>query len=227
MKYLFAFSVYLLLFISSSNCSKAQNRHFDSVTLDNGTQIPYSFHLPDNYDPQKSYPILIAPGDGTPGSDFSFFWRGANTAKYGWILVESPAVFQEDRGKKTEALLSALESNFSAEGGKFHAIGWSANSGSVFRKVMSMPDRFHSITGIPGHPSNRQESELIKLKNIRVHFIVGANDGYWLNQAKSTEAALKELEVNVLLDIIPKGGHVLKELRGDGLMEKMERMRSN
>lgn len=207
------------------NCTYAQNRYFDTATAESGTEIPFSYHLPDNYDATKPYPVIIAPGDGTQGSDFSFFWRGTDTGKYGWILVETPAVFQSDGGASTEKIFCTLRGKFKIEGNKFHLIGWSGNSGSVFRKAQAFAYELHSVTGFPGHPSTTDDANLLKLKPVKVNFIVGSNDSYWLNQARSVHGKLQDLEVESYLEIVPNGGHVLSELIGDGLFERLEKLR--
>lgn len=217
--------LFILSLLAQVNCTFAQNRYYDNVRTEDGAEIPFSYHLPDQYDQTKSYPIIIAPGDGTPGSDFSFFWRGADTGKYGWILVETPAVYQSDQGKSTEALLCALREKFKPEGSKFHLIGWSGNSGSVFRKAQAFAYELHSVTGFPGHPSTTDEAGLLKLKPLKVSFIVGSNDSYWLTQAKNIHQRLIDLEVESYLEIVPDGGHVLSELIGDGLFERLEKLR--
>ena len=90
---------------------------------------------------------------------------------------------------------------------------------------LQIPQYFTSITGIPGHPRTKVEESLKKLKGVKIQNIVGGNDGYWLRSAKEFESLYEMLGIDHTLDIIPNGGHVLKELVGSGFMQRMERMR--
>lgn len=201
-------------------------KHYGTVTLENGESLPYAYHLPQGYDPERAYPVLIGPGDGTPGSDNSFFWK-EDPSEYGWIVVETMAFLENAPVETTRRLLDHLEQQFKVEGGRFHAVGYSRGGAPTFRVVLALADRFQSITGIPGHPTATDEATLSRLKTMKVQFIVGENDGYWRRESERAHRLLQALGVDTRLEIIDDGGHVLRELVGRGFMERMQRLRED
>jgi predicted peptidase len=209
--------------ILSGNFSIAQNsRKYDSFEF-SGDEFAYAYHLPANYDSLISYPVLIGPGEGTPDSDKSFFWNVEDTGKFGWILIEFSLWKQNSNVVK--ALMEKLNKRFNVEGDKFHIVGFSANSASSFGHAIANPDLFHSVTGMPGHPASNNKSQMEALVNVKVQSIVGEKDTYWLKAAKDFEIIYKEVGVNSILDVIPDGEHILRDLIGKGFIEKMEEMR--
>lgn len=196
-----------------------------SITGNDGQRIPYAYHLPDGYDANRSYPVFIAPADGTRDSDHSFFWRVDNPSQFGWILVETPAVFEANRVSRTQELMDHLLQQYKVEGGKFYIAGWSANSGPMFEVPLALPQYFHGVIAIPGHPRSSDRATLQALEDVHVLIIVGANDGYWLTQARSTHQKLQDLGINSTLDIIDNGGHVLTDLIGKGFLDRVDELR--
>ena len=122
--------------------------------------------------------------------------------------------------------MKTLKEKFKVEGEKFHIVGFSANSSSIFSHVISNPDYFHSVTGIPGHPSTKNTAQIKSLKDVKIQNIVGEKDGYWLKAAEEFNELYLSLEINSTLDIVPEGEHVLQHLVGEGFIQKMERMRN-
>ena len=220
----FLFKTLFLLFMII-NIPLMANRHFESIDLGNGKEIPFAYTLPDNFDAGKTYPVLIGPGDTHAGSEAGFFWRKNLPKGLGWILVETTVFFESNDKELMTKLLDHLQRKFKVENNKFHTVGFSANSSKIFKTALSLANRFASITGIPGHPTSRNPGELKQLKNTRVHFIVGENDGYWRRESERAHQQLKALGIETVLDVIPDGGHVLTDLIGAGFLEKMERMR--
>ena len=203
----------------------AAERQFETIELGGGKALTYGYHLPTDFDPEKTYPVLIGPGEVDAESKSGFFWRKNMPEKLNWILIETMSFFEGDANKNTAKLLDHLEKRFNVEGGRFHIVCFSANSSPIFRVVMAIPERFQSATGIPGHPSSSDKNTLKTLKNIRTQFIVGENDGYWRTASEKTQKELTELGYDSILDIIPNGGHILRDLIGEGFLMKMERMR--
>lgn len=219
----------LLLLCFLMNCSTAQNsisndlRKFEFFKMDDGSKWNYAYYLPKDFDPSKTYPVLIGPGEATPGSYRSFFWKkGKDT--FGWILVEF-AIFEGDGKGQVQALLKHLRKQFKVENNKFHVVGFSANSAPIFNLVLGLAEHFQSITGIPGHPRTSNKDELMKLTNTKVQFIVGQRDAYWLGAAKKSHQLLEELGIDSRLEIIPNGGHVLEELIGEGFLRRVSKLR--
>ena len=63
------------------------------------------------------------------------------------------------------------------------------------------------------------------LQDLEIQFVVGENDEYWQRSARKAHKELKETGVNSVLEIVPDGEHVMTELVGAGLMQKLEKLR--
>lgn len=200
-------------------------RQFETIDLGGGKSLSYGYHLPTDFDPEQTYPVLIGPGEVDAESKSGFFWRKNMPEKLDWILIETMSFFEGDAVKNTTKFLDHLQSRFKVEGGRFHVVCFSANSSPIFGVVLAIPERFQSATGIPGHPSTTDKNVLRALKNTRTQFIVGENDGYWRAASEKAHKILTELEYDSIIDIIPNGGHILRDLIGEGFLKKMERMR--
>ena len=111
-----------------------------------GESIPYAVHLPPGYDAEASYPVLIGPGDGEDGAEPGFYWR-TEAHIDGWIIVDAQ-LWESDTKDNIGALLDEVLTEFNVEGGKFHAVCWSANSAGIFELITDHSQRFHSITGM-------------------------------------------------------------------------------
>ena len=196
---------------------------YQEVATPSGQQIPYAVHLPDGFDSASTYPVLIGPGDGIEGQEAGFYWS-SDPHGHGWIIVDTHLWASEMQHGLT-AVLDAVLAEFNVEGGKFHAVCWSANSAGIFRLVTANADRFHSITGMAGNPSGVSKSDLAALQDVKVQFVVGENDAYWQRSARSAHESLVAGGVDSVLEIVPNGEHVMTELVGAGFMKKLEKLR--
>lgn len=187
-----------------------------------GKLFRYAYSVPKDYLKNKQYDVLIAPGGGTADDQNDFLFWGNHTENYNWILIETNATVRPKNTRQVAKFLEHLKQQFRPKGGKFHIMGFSANSAGAFKTVLSLPNYFHSITGVPGHPRTTSKKELVKLRHIKVNFIVGERDTYWLNSAKRYIRMLKEMGVSVQLQIVKNGGHVLREIIGDRFMEYLK-----
>jgi hypothetical protein len=196
---------------------------YRELTMPSGTGVPYAVHLPDGFDSEQTYPVLIGPGDGTEGEDPGFYWK-TDPHGHGWIIVDA-RLWEPATKKNLAALLDVLTADFNVEGDKFHAVCWSANSAGIFNLVIDHAARFHSITGMAGNPGSLSEADVQSLKEVKVQFVVGENDTYWQRSARSAHETLKVGGVDSVFEIVPDGEHVMVELVGQGFVEKLETLR--
>jgi len=216
-----------LLFSPSVIANEKGGKYAAAINLENGTQIGFSYHLPSTYQNGQSYPALIGPGNAKVEEEHGFFWR-YKPSSHGWIIIETPVMYELNEVQGAEAvskILDYMNTHYKIEGNKFHGIGWSANSGTAFNRVIALSDRFHSITGLPGHPRNISERVIQQLNNVKVNFIVGENDNYWLKKSKSAEHQLRKNGIVTFLEVVPNGEHVLQEMIDDGLFERLNKIR--
>lgn len=201
-------------------------RRYDVLDVGDAMGLPYSLDLPPDFDPKKTYPVLVAPGDAEPDPEEpgSLYW-GEDSVQRGWIVVESPSFVLADPVEKTRKLLDFVESEFHLEGGKVHLAAYSVASAGAFAVAMAMPQRVHSITVVPGYPVVERESELARLDGVIVNMIVGENDVAWLDEARLTHERLRRMGVTSYLEVIPGAGHVIEEMFGGELMNRIDALR--
>ena len=220
-KILSKFSPIIILAMISTAFSFSQNNKIEKVfTSKSEKKINYAYSLPQNFDSAKDYNVLIAPGGGTSDdSDDFILWRNCKN-NFDWILLETNATFGNSINTLKE-FLDYLNENLHVIENKFHIMGFSANSADTFNVALNLPNYFHSVTGVPGHPRTNNKSDLIKLRNMEVNFIVGENDTYWLNAAEKYNTMLKELSIEVKLNIVKNSNHKLTSIVGDRFIDYM------
>jgi len=200
-------------------------RIYDVLDVGDTVGLPYSVDLPVDFDSTKAYPVLVGPGDADPASALtaSLFW-GEDSRQRGWIVVESPAFVVDNPVEKTRKLLDHIAATYHVALGKFDIAGYDVNSAGAFLVAAAMPERFHSVSGLPGYPPPEVE-DLSQYKGVIVNFIVGENDEFWLNEARLAHQKLKKLGVETYLEIVPGGSHVLQELFGGEFMDRLDALR--
>ena len=126
-----------------------------------------------------------------------------------------------------EELLDELEDRYHVEGGKFHLAGCSAGGLSAFYMAITYPDRFHSLTGLPGLPPREfGDRDLLNLEGVHVsHFVGGEDSDSWVEGAKTTHEKLRKLGVDSKLTVLPRDGHIPETLFGDRFMNHMDKVR--
>ena len=189
-----------------------------------GKSFNYTIQLPLNYDKTKEYPVLIGPSEAESIKDESFYWQGVKNTQ-GWILIGYKIYRGTNRTAEIKALLEHLKTNYRVEGNKFHTVCFSANSASIFDLVMNMPNYFAGITGMAGNPNNSNKEKLKQLKDVKVQFVVGGRDTYWMRSAKKSQQLLQEFGIESTIEIIKNGEHVMKPLIGKGFLDRAERLR--
>ena len=194
-------------------------RHIEST----GEPIPFAIHLPPDFDAERSYPVLIGPGDAEEGSDPGFYWQTDPHIK-GWVIVDAQ-IWDTAGSGSFAALLDAVAMEINVEGGKFHAVCWSANSAAIFQLITDHAERFHSITGMAGNPRGVSAADIEALQAVKVQFVVGENDPYWQRSARDAYEKLLAGGVDTIFEIVPNGEHVMTNLIGEPFIQKLEKLR--
>ncbi len=189
-----------------------------------GKAFNYTIQLPLNYDATKEYPVIIGPSDAKSIKDESFYWQGVKDTQ-GWILIGYRIYSATNRTGEIIALLEHLKANYNVEGSKFHTVCFSANSASIFDLVMKIPSYFEGITGVAGNPNNGNKEKLKQLKGVKVQFVVGDRDSYWMRSAKKSHQLLQGLGLESTIEIIKNGVHVMRPLIGKGFLDRAARLR--
>jgi dienelactone hydrolase len=196
---------------------------YRQVESSSGAILPYAIHLPPEYDPDADYPVLLGPGDGEKGSDPGFYWQDEPHIE-GWIIVDAQ-IWDSATKRELDALLDAVAAEVNVEGGKFHAVCWSANSAGIFSLITKHANRFHSITGMAGNPGRLSSADIDALQTVKVQFVVGENDPYWQRSARDAYEKLIAGGVDSVFEIVPNGKHVMTDLIGAPFIQKLEKLR--
>ena len=212
-----------LALVSWQATAQDGNSLYKEFAYSDSRSFPYAVHLPEGFDASNTYPVLVGPGEATKGTDPGFYWA-TDPYSHGWIIVDAH-IWEKSATDYLDALLDHILDTYNVEGGKFHGVCWSGNSAGIFNLVIAHADRFHSITGMAGNPAQLSNRDVEALKEVRVQFVVGERDTYWMRSAKIAHEKLTKGGVDSRLDIIAGEEHVMRSLIGKGFMEKMERMR--
>ena len=208
---------------------------YQTIELKSGTMLEYALLLPENFDPDRMYPILLAlpPGPQTKEMvqwGLDNYWA-REAVKRGWIVLSPVApdgvlFFQGGEGVIPE-LLSRTAQLYQPEGGKYHVAGVSNGGISAFRVALNNVDKVQSVLAVPGFPrSDGDFQRLNSLVDIPVAMFVGEQDDGWVQQMEATEASLTELGGRVSLEVVAGEGHVIESLAGGGsLFDLLESFR--
>ena len=178
--------------------SAADSHEYYTLDLTDGSRLLYALVLPDDFDADKTYPVLLAmpPGPQTyqmVESGLLRFW-GKQAAERGWIVVSpvAPEGVLFFRGSEVHipVLLDHIQSKYKIEHDKFHIAGASNGGRSSFRVAGLYPERFLSITVLPGYPPTEEDvKHLSKLKSLPIHMFAGGDDVRWVKKMNETKEA--------------------------------------
>ena len=183
-----------------------------------GRVIEYALVLPDHFDKTAPYPVLLAlpPGDQSKHlveAGLHLYWE-AEAKKRGWVVI-SPAApdgesFYTGAEKELPNLLDEISKSVVFEGGKAHLAGVSNGGLSAYRVITEYPNRFLSLTVLPGFPPDaRALAALNRLKEIPVAAFVGGEDSGWVRDSRETKEKLDRLGIENILEVVSGEGHVI------------------
>jgi predicted esterase len=127
--------------------------------------------------------LALPPGDQTAEAAISGIARWASEfLRNGW-LVASPiapehTLFFQGGEAQLPVFMDQLSDRFGLEHAKINLFGISHGGNSAFRAATMMPNRFCSITVMPGFPVGPDAKTLGKLKLIPINFVVGSEDPF-------------------------------------------------
>jgi len=208
---------------------------YHEIEVVDGKSLRYALVLPEDFDPTKRYPVLLAlpPGPQTEPmveAGLGRYW-GEQAATRGWIVVSPIApggtFFHQGSETVIPALLDHIAEKYPIEHDKFHLAGASNGGRSSFRVATLYPDRFLSLTVLPGFPPETVDAaRLERIEQLPIAMFVGGEDERWIAAMQRTETDLRALGADVSLTILPGEGHVPPSLDGDVMMEHLERVRA-
>jgi predicted peptidase len=160
------------------------------------TTIHYKTVLPDNYDPAKTYPAVVALGGGPQTMDTvdRILDRNFRTEaeKRGYIVVAPAApngeYFFETADRIFPALLKIIQADYKIRDNKFHIAGPSNGGIASLHIAAAHPEYFLSATAFPGYMWKPTEAKLKAISKLCVYMYVGEHDPYMWHAEMKKEA---------------------------------------
>ncbi len=179
-------------------------------------------------------PVLLAlpPGDQSRAmvnAAHDLYWRD-EALRQGWTVVSPIAptgeVFRGDNLSLLHNLLTHIENTYAVEGGKVHLAGVSNGGRSAFELALRSPDRFASLSALPGMPDESSFEQLERLAGLPVAMYVGGDDEGWRDNMERAAERMRELNIPLQSFTIFEGeSHTPKSLNGTQLFNSLERFR--
>ncbi|HXJ03106.1 MAG TPA: hypothetical protein VNH44_17940 [Micropepsaceae bacterium] len=190
----------------------------------NGMMLHYKVVLPKDFDPEKTYPAVLAFPPG--GQDMDMVdatleqnYR-AQAEQRGYIVVEPAApdgaFFFEAGAGVFPAFLTKLTTDYKILDDKFHAAGNSNGGLSAFLIASRYPQYFWSVTGFPGFLQDATQKQIGALSRMCVHMFAGELDTGWPDEMRQQAALFRSFGFNVTLAVEKGQPHVIQTLTGPG-----------
>ena len=188
-----------------------------------GTTVRYKVVLPNEYDPAKAYPAILAFGGGpqtmnTVDSVVNRNFR-AEAEKRGYIVIAPAApddqLFFEDGARIFPDFLKMIQADYKIEGNKFHIAGPSNGGIAAFHVAAANPQYFLSVTAYPGYMWEPSAAKLRAISKMCVFMYVGENDQYMWHAEMMMEAEFLRSQGTLARYTVEKGQpHRLETLAG-------------
>ncbi|MBI1827129.1 MAG: nuclear transport factor 2 family protein [Planctomycetes bacterium] len=216
------------LTVLTSNSTRAQTggqTEYRNLKLANGARLRYALITPQVYEkrPNDPYPVLVAIPQGKQDEDMvelglNTYWEREAKLR-GWIVVSpmSPdgRFFHEGEKDVIPLLLDEIAKRFTVESGKFHLAGVGTGGVSAFHIAMHNPDRFRSLSVLPGFiESMDEQNKAAVLKDLSIKMYVGEKDYAWLPLMRNCHEALTKAGVDANLEVVNGEGHFMKIVQG-------------
>jgi len=209
----------------------------DKSTNIAGTAVHYKIILPDNYDPGKSYPGVLAFGGGPQTMDvventITRNWRD-EAERRGYIVVLPAApggvLFFEGGERIFPEFLDKILGDYKILDNKFHIAGVSNGGISAFHIAALHPQYFLSVTAFPGFLPEPTNARVQAISKLCINMHVGEFDQLgWTDQIQQQASMLKKKGLNVRFTIEKGQPHRLDTFAGNGakrLFDQFEQAR--
>ncbi len=209
----------------------------DKTATIKGTRVQYVVVLPNNYDPNKAYPAVLAfpPGGQdleTVHSTVDHVWKTQAETR-GYIVVEPAApggqMFFEGGDKIFPEFITKILSDYKITGGKLHIAGMSNGGLSAFLVASEYPQYAWSLTGFPGFLDDSTDAKLSALKGMCIAMYAGELDSGWPQEMAAQAKTLRAKGFPVFFAIEKGEQHVIETLRDAGahrLFDQFEQARA-
>lgn len=189
-----------------------------------GMNVNYKVALPNDYDPQKTYPAVLAfpPGSQDMQMVLSTLMQNwlPEQSKRGYIVVIPAAPngqeFVGDGAKIFPQFIENILHEYKIRDNKLHAAGMSNGGRSAFHIAAMYPQYFLSVTGFPGYLPDPTPQRVAALANMCIFMHVGEADTDWLMPMQKQLTLFRSNGYHVRLSVEKNEGHVMRSLSGSG-----------
>lgn len=189
-----------------------------------GTTVHYKVILPNQYDPAKAYPGVLAFSGGSQTMEIvdgtiRRFWRQqAEQRGYLMVLPAAPdgVLFFEGGERIFPKFLDEILADYKIRDNKFDITGMSNGGISSFHVAALYPGYFRSITVFPGYLPNDTNERIQNISKMCINMYVGELDTGWLEDMQRQSAKFRSMGLSVQFAIEKGQGHVPQTLAGDG-----------
>jgi predicted peptidase len=208
----------------------------DQSTTIAGMTLHYKVVLPKDYDPDKTYPAVLAfpPGPQTMQMVMVTLmqnWAG-EAQRRGFIVVIPAApngrLLVDEGARVFPQFLDQLLSEYKIRDSKFHIAGMSNGGLSAFHIAALYPQYFWSVTGFPGYLPDATPQRVAALANMCINMHVGELDSGWRQAMQEQAAAFRAKGMTVRMTVEKGQSHVISSLMGEGaarLFQEIEEAR--
>ena len=135
-------------------------------------------------------------------------WHEGMVAE-GFVVVSPVApktgLFTGASHRRLPALLDHVAERYAVESGRWHLFGISNGGRSALVVGSAYPNRFRSVTVLPG--ALARPASLDVLGSTPVTFVVGSEDGGWVQSSRAAHRSLSQRGGNSRLVVLEGQGH--------------------
>lgn len=211
-------TVLFLLFTSVALLAKI----YDKSTEVAGMTVRYKIALPQDYDPGKTYPAVLAFPPGSQTMDMVQFtmmqnwWPQVDRRGYIVVIPEAPGgrMFVAEGARIFPEFLEQLLGQYKIRDRKFHIAGMSNGGRSAFHIAAMYPQYFLSVTGLPGYLPDATPERVQALAKLCIFMHVGELDSDWVSRVQDQAEQFRSKGYMVHLTVEQGEGHVMSTLAG-------------
>ena len=208
----------LVMAITSSLQAKVSDKTVEIA----GMTLHYKIALPKDYDPEKTYPAVLAFPPGSQDMNMVLTTLVQNWLpeqdKRGYIVVIPAAPnglpFVGEGAKVFPEFIELLLNEYKIRDNQFHIAGMSNGGRSAFHIAAMYPQYFESLTGFPGYLPDATPERVAALDRICIFMHVGELDSDWREQMQQQASMFRAKGYTVRLTVEKNEGHVMRTLMG-------------